>query len=548
MDGDGFRRPVRRKGGFGPPLFFAAVLTLLAVAPQAATAQDRSETLAAGGGVYRRPLGNDPATLDPVRISDVYGRSVAEQIFDGLVQFDQTLAITPALARFWKASRDGLTWTFTLRQGARFHHGREVTAADVVYSLTRILDPRTRSGAADLLAGIKGAQEFREGRARQVLGLSAVDRHTVQVTLTEALAPFVSVLAVGQAKIVPRELVEQQGEAFGARPVGTGPFKFVRWERGKEIVLAANPEYFDGPPKLSRVVYRIFPGESSDAMCQEFEQGRLEESPVPPPCRSKASDPRYQYVRRVTFSVRFYGFNTRLGPLADRRVRQAIVNALDRESILQEIFLGRYPPARGILPPGMPGYNPQLRASPYAPERARALLKEAGYPEGRGLLPIAIWSGAKGERIEKELEAVKRQLAAVGIPIEVRYDTEWPSFSRGLAEGRFPMFLYAWYADVPDPDNFLFKLFYSRSGRNLTGYANPVVDDLLREARREQDLPRRIDLYRRAEQVILDDAPIVPVWHYAYERLFQPYVRSVEVNGLGDPYIPLRKIWLEGRR
>ena len=110
------------------------------------------------------------------------------------------------------------------------------------------------------------------------------------------------------------------------------------------------------------------------------------------------------------------------------------------------------------------------------------------------------------------------------------------------------MFLYAWYADVTDPDNFLFKLFFSRSARNLTGYASPVVDDLVRETRRERDLARRIALYRRAEQLILDDAPIVPVWHYAYERLFQPYVQSVEVNGLGDPYIPLRKIWLEGRR
>jgi peptide/nickel transport system substrate-binding protein len=499
-------------------------------------------------GVYRRPLGNDPATLDPVRVSDLYGRSVTEQIFDGLVQFDQTLTITPALARFWKASRDGLVWTFTLRQGVRFHHGRELTADDVVFSLTRILDPKLQSGAADLFAGIDGAREFREGKVAQVSGLQAPDRYTVQVTLREASTPFVSVLALGHAKVVPRDVVERQGEAFGLQPVGTGPFKFVRWERRKEIVLAANRDYFDGAPRLARVVYRIFPGELSDLMCKDFDRGDLDESPVPPVCRIKVADTRYQYVRRVTFSVRFYGFQTRIRPLNDARIRRAIAHALDRDVLLQDIFAGRFQPAPGILPPGLPGYNPQLRPLPHAPTRARELLREAGYPEGRGLPVITLWSGAKSERLERELDTVSKQLASVGIKTEVRYETDWPTFSRHIGEGRFPMFVYAWYADVPDPDNFLFRLFYSRSPRNLTGYASSAVDNLLLQARSEKELPRRIEFYRRAEQAILDDAPIVPIWHYPFERLFQGYVRSVQVNGLGDPYIPLRKIWLENGR
>src|SRR4029450_2303619 len=173
-------------------------------------------------GVYRRPLGNDPATLDPVRVSDLYGRSVAEQIFDGLVQFDQTLTITPALARFWRASRDGLVWALTLGPGV-----------DV--------DPRPTVRAPPAPAP-----------------------HTVRVTLREAPTPFVPVLALGHAKIVPRDVVEKQGDAFGQHPVGTGPFTFVRWERRKEIVLSANRDYFEGPPRLARVVYRIFPGELSD--------------------------------------------------------------------------------------------------------------------------------------------------------------------------------------------------------------------------------------------------------------------------------------------
>jgi len=538
------------KGGARPPLFLFALVCLVVATSLPASAQVRGEASAPviDGGVYRRPLGSDPATLDPARIRDIYGLSVAQQLFDGLVQFDQTLTIAPALAQFWKASRDGLTWTFTLRKGVKFHHGREVTAEDVAFSLTRILDPAVKSGSADLFASIKGAQEFREGKAKQVSGLTVLDRYTVQVVLTEALVPFVSVLAVGHAKIVPKELVEQQGEAFGAHPIGTGPFKFISWERAKEIVLVANPDYFDGPPKLSRVLYRIFPGEEFDAMYEQFERGNLEDSPVPTQGYRRALTSAHSvYVKRPMFSVRFYGLNTRIKPLDDRRVRQALIYAINREALVAEVYRDRYILARGILPPGMMSFDPNLKGYVYDPRRARELLAQAGYPGGRGLPSIPIWSGVKLEKLLQEHEQIKKYLAAVGIQAEFHYETSWPSFSAMLAQGKFPIFLYAWSADVPHPDNFLFKLFYSRSPRNFTGYSNQAVDDLLLQAKRERDLQRQTDLYRQAEQVVLDDAPIIPVWHYAYERLFQPYVRSVEVNGLGDPYIPLKKIWLDGR-
>jgi peptide/nickel transport system substrate-binding protein/oligopeptide transport system substrate-binding protein len=140
---------------------------------------------------------------------------------------------------------------------------------------------------------------------------------------------------------------------------------------------------------------------------------------------------------------------------------------------------------------------------------------------------------------------MRKALQAVGITADFQYQTDWPLFSRMLADGKAPAFLYAWFADIPDPDNFLHLLFHSRSARNLTGYYNPQVDGLLEQARTESDLTRRVELYRRAEKLILDDAVVLPVWHYSYERVFQPYVKSVQVNGLGDPYIPLRKIWME---
>ena len=536
-------------GGLLPPILAGVLFLGVLVAPAAGLAQGEGKERPLGGGVYRRPLGHDPQTLDPARISDIYGRSVSQQLFDGLVQFDHTLTVMPALAQFWQASRDGRTWTFTLRKGVRFHHGREVTADDVVFSFTRILDPRTRSGAADLFANVDGAREFREGRARTVSGLIAQDRHTVRISLTEALAPFVVSLALGHTKILPRELVERDPEGFVVHPVGTGPFKFVRWERGKEIVLGANPDYFDGPPRLSGLLYRIYPGEQWDAVYEEFQKGNLEDAPLPSQnYRAAVSGSQHLYVKRPMISIRFYGLNTRLKPLDDRRVRQALIHAINREALIDEAFLGRYTPARGILPPGTLGFNPSVKGYAYDPARARELLAQAGYPGGRGMPPIAIWSSVRLEALTREFEMIKRYLDAVGLQTTIHYQTDWPAYSRLLDERRLPVFLYAWYADIPDPDNFLFKLFHSKSPRNFFGYANVAVDELLLHARNERDLQRRVELYRKAEQLILEDAPIIPNYHHTYERLFQTYVKNVEVSGLGDPYIPLRKIWLERPR
>jgi ABC-type transport system substrate-binding protein len=524
------------------PVLLAVAALALFLAATTGWSQPRSPA-----GTYRRPLGNEPATLDPARIADIYGRPIAQQVFDGLVRFDQTLTIAPGLAEFWRASRDGLTWTFTLRKDVKFHHGREVVADDVVFSLTRILDPRLKSAAADLFASIKGAAEFRAGRTKSVTGLVAVDPRTVQITLNEPFVGFANLLAVGHAKIVPRDVVERDADQFGHAPSGTGPFRFERWERGKEIVLAANPDYFGGTPHLARIVYRIFPGEQSEAMYEEFRRGHLEDTPVPVRnYRRIVAEGDHVHVKRPMISVRFYGFNTRVRPLNDRRVRQALNHAIDREGLIEELSFGRFALARGILPPGTLGFNPKLAGYAYDPPRARQLLQDAGYPGGRGLPPIEIWANVKNGPVLREHELVRRALEAVGVRAEFRYLTDWPQYSKKLAAGECPVFLYALFADVPDPDTFLGKL-HSQSGQNFFGYANRTVDELLMQARREPDAPRRVELYRRAEQLIVDDAPLLPIFHYTYDRLFQPYVKSVEVSGLGDPYIPFRKIWLDRR-
>ena len=335
----------------------------------------------------------------------------------------------------------------------------------------------------------------------------------------------------------------------GPSPVGTGPFRFVRWERGKEIVLAANPEYFDGPPKLSRLVFRIFAGERLDRVFAEFQAGALEDTPIPSKdYRQIIASQAYQHVRRPMFNLRHYGISTRMKPLDDRRVRQAIVYAIDREAIVEEVLLGRYALARGILPPGTLGYNPKLKGYPHDPGTARELLAQAGYPGGRGLPPVTIWSSVR-PRDPPGARADPQGPRGRGRRAEFQYITDWPSFSRHMAERKLPVFLRAWFADVPDPENFLFQAVPLPEPAELHGVREPGG----RRASRagpgaSRTSARRVELYRRAEEMIMEDAPVIPVWHYTYERLFQPYVKGVEVSGLGDSYIPLRKMWLERPR
>ncbi len=499
------------------------------------------------GGVYRRPLPQSPVTLDPARPNDIYGRTIANQLFDGLVQFDGVLAIRPAIAETWTASRDGLVWTFNLKKGVKFHNGREVTAEDVVYSFTRIVDPRTKSAGAPLFMKIKGAREFAEGRANRVEGLVALDPHTLQITLAESQTPFVSSLAVGFAKVVPREVVEKLGEDFGRRPVGTGPFKFVEWIRDKQIVLAANPDYFEGPPNLDRLEYRIFNGNALDDMFGDFQRGNLEDSGIPARERPRLINGRkYQFVRRPGLGISFLGINTTQKPLDDPRVRQAINYAIDRRSIMREIYQDQYLPGVGILPPGTYGYDPKLVGYPYNPKKATELLAEAGYPGGKGLPVLHIWSARKTDEAAAEHEVIVRNLAAVGIRAEVHYNTNWPEYKAQVYEGKLPIFRYSWYADTPDPETFLGQLFDSRSADNITKFRNSTVDALLQRARLESEVQKKLQLYQEVERQIVGNAPVLVLSYYSYERVFQPYVKGIQVSALGDPYIPMKKIWIDG--
>ncbi len=499
------------------------------------------------GGVYRRVLENDPSTLDPALLTDVYGRAVVRQIFDGLVQFDTHLKPLPALAEFWEASRDGRTWTFTLRRGVMFHHGREVTAHDVVYSFTRLLNPQKPVPMTELFRCIQGAEEFMQGKTDNLKGLKAVDRYTLQIVLEEPLASSLVVLGLTHVAVVPREEEEQRGNQFGRAPVGTGPFKFVRWEPNQEIVLEANDRYYEGRPFLDTVVFKI--DSSSEETFAEFLQGNLEETIIPGGMTEEVrADPKYRQYQRVrisNLSLSYIGFNTQREPFDNRLVRQAFNYAVNTGVIVREITRTGGLPATGVLPPGMLGYNPDRQGYPYHPAQAKRLLAEAGYPDGAGFPVVQLWSVSKADSTKAELAAYQRYLAELGVQVQIHFAPDWPTYQKMLEQGQFSMFRLSWYADIPDPDNFLFPLLHSASRTNRTFYRNPLVDQLVEQARRELDENRRIALYREVEGLVMEDAPWIAQHYYVSDYLYQPYVQGVEINSLGPPAIPVKKIWFK---
>jgi peptide/nickel transport system substrate-binding protein/oligopeptide transport system substrate-binding protein len=374
-------------------------------------------------------------------------------------------------------------------------------------------------------------------------GLQAVDRYTVQMTLSEPYAPFVSLLGLPHLSIIAREEVERLGDDFATAPVGTGPFRMVHWARGSEIVVEANEHYFRGRPALDRIRFVIFPGNVLSDMIQVFERGELEESPIPLERRHELLKSNYyKFVRKPLLSIRYLGFNLNQPPFDRLEVRQAFNHAIDKARLNQAIQGDRYVVAGGILPPGMPGHNPEVQGYKYNPAMAKQLLAQAGYPDGKGLAPVTLSSSVKSAEIRMESDMVQQYLADIGVQVELQDFSDWPSFQRALQQGHVQMFRYGWYADYPDPDHFLYFLFHSHSKDNYFHYRNPQVDELLDEARRETDDLRRVKLYREAERLILNDAPGIMLLHHTYERLFQPYVEGVEVSALGEWYIPMWKI------
>ncbi len=504
------------------------------------------------GGTYRFPLSTDPPTLDPAQITDTTSHSVASEIYNGLVTYDDKLQLVPDLAERWTISEDKRTYTFHLKKGITFHNGRACTAHDFRYTFERVLNPATRSPRTGFIDRLKGAKAYLQGQADRVEGITVVDDHTLQLTLAQPFSLFLHLLTYSSNYVVPKEVVAQYGKDFTSHPVGTGPFRFAAWKHDDHIILDANDAYFKGRPYLDRIHYRILP--EAVTRLEEFKAGNLEHSDIATgQFASIKNDPKLaklivSYPNLGTYALRF---NMEKAPFkGNQKLRQALNYAIDRQAIADIILEGRVVPATGVLPPTMPGYNPQLKGYRYDPQRAQKLLAEAGYPNGQGFPQIDLYFNTNDTH-QKIAELVQAYLQQLGIQIGLR-TLDWAAYIKLVDDGGTLFHRMGWIADYPDPENFLTVLHHSRNigpAGNSARYSNPDVDALLDRADASDDWAERQRLYQEAERIIVDDAPWLYVYYYSANMLFRPTVKGLRLTGMDSELAigpqPMNLIWLD---
>jgi len=499
------------------------------------------------GGVFQGRVASDPPSLDPAHITDTTSHKVAMNIYNGLVKFDKNLNIVPDIAKSWDVSKDGLVWKFNLKKGVKFHNGDPVTAKDFVYSFTRMVNPETKSEREWLFTSIKGVEEFQNGKADKVSGLKAIDDYTLQITLDEPFTPFLTVLGMVNASVVSEKAIEKYGADYVNHPVGTGPFEFIEWQHDNKVVLEANEDYFDGRPYLDKIVYRVIT-EASPAFA-EYEQGNIYamvdgDIPMGQMPRVLNSEEFADEVNKTPLLGTYYfGFNTTKKPFDNVKVRKALNYAVNKKAIAKVLKNGTVKPAKGILPPGMPGRNKELEGYPYNPEKAKQLLAEAGYPNGLSGEYELIYNTSKSH--QAIAVAVQANLKEVGVDVKLS-NLEWGSYIKRVDNGETQIFRLAWIADYPDPDNFLYVLFHSKNagpGGNGAFYQNPEVDELLDKGRKMKAGKERKDLYAKVEKMIMNDAPWIPVYYYTKVGLQKPFVKGYTMTALGP--LPLDDVWLD---
>ena len=482
-----------------------------------------------GGRLVR--LFSDPPTLDPHITTDSTSAVIINEVFGGLVTINPEIEIVPDLAEDWDISPNGKVFTFRLRQDAKFHDGRLVVAEDFRWSLERAADPLTESPVADLyLADILGVADKLSGKTQSIRGLRVIDDHTLELTIDAPKSYFLAKMTYPTGFVVDRQNVEGNKNDWVFEPNGTGPFRLERYEIGETIILGRNDLYHLGPPFLDTVEFILSGG---DPMLM-YENDEIHLTGLGLADLERVQDPDNPLRAELatappSFSVSFIGLNVNEPPFDDPKFRLALNYAVNKKEIATSALSDLVVPAVGVIPPGFPSYNTDLKGYGYDPEKAKRLLSESRYGADTGSIPRITLSiaGNFGASVGLDMEVMLRSWQeTLGVEVEIQ-QTEWATFLQDLHKRRFQMFVIGWGADYPDPENFLDILFHSESTNNWGAYSNREVDSLLEKARVEPDQIARFQQYNRIEQLIVDDAPWVPLWHSTERKvLIKPQVKD----------------------
>jgi peptide/nickel transport system substrate-binding protein len=496
----------------------------------------------------------EPVSLDPAIITDGISNRITRQIYQGLVRYKgATTEVIPALAEKWEVSKDGTVWTFTLRKGVKFHDGNPFDAAAVAWNFDRWRLSKHPQHENQTKAG----QTFEYYEAQfggfdensLITKVEAVNPATVRITLKAPQGPFLANLAMFVFDLVSPKAVEKWGTEFGKHPVGTGPFKFVEWKVGQEVILEPNTDYWDkaNMPKIQRLVIRNIKDNSQRLAALKAGEVQGFEGLNPDDVKVVRADPNLQILLRPTNTTGYVAFNYKVKEFRDPRVRQAIAHAINKKGIVDALYGGTGMVATQFQPPPLWGYNKELKDYAYNPEQAKSLLRDAGFAQG---LKEITWEDGKREPLQfwympvsrpyfpnpKEIaEAIAADLAKSGITVQLQ-TTDWTVYLDKRKNGQLPLYMLGWTGDNGDPDNFVCYFFCSPGASREGFYTNQPLTDLLLQAQKMTDQKKRAELYRKAEQMIHDDVSRIFIANNQPPLPFRKNVKGYVPNPTNTEY------------
>jgi len=483
-----------------------------------------------------------PQTLDPALVRDSGTAFIARQVFRGLVRLDDALNVVPDIAADYQKSADGRSYIFSLRSTAKFQNGRPIMAEDVAFSLRRACDPSTAADgqpqslpAAAGLNDILGCLDRLNGRATDLAGVRVLDSLTLMVVLDAPKAYFLQKLTLPDAAIIDRNDLAR-GPRWSTQPNGTGPFRLTGWKTDA-ITLTRFDQFYDQVATLDTVT--ILVGARAANQLNLYDGNKLDVATVPIQAvdRVTLASPQMKSELRVipTLSTTYIGVNLKAAPLDSFNVRAALIRTIDRQKVATVMLEGKVTEAHGIVPDAIPGGKWDATIPVVDAKTAKDLLP----PTTAKTLPVILF-GTGGSNLGPTVKAVVER--DLGVSVDVQ-ESPFGDYLSDLDARTYGLFVVTWIADYPDPQNFLDVLFHTGSPRNYSNYSNPKVDALLDQANVEQDPAKRADLYRQAQQQILDDVAIIPMYHGTDYALVKPYVKGLSITAMG--ILRLETVWIE---